>query len=183
MRLSRLFAYVFAAFVFLTIGSLMIIVSLHVLSMEDALLKVEELFESRWQSTRMGIAGLIFVIFGLVFSKLFVKSLKSSDDVILYGKWGTVHISIRMIEALVRKVLRKFEEITALKVSADTNASVLQIKADVSVETGSNVQELMNSIQVEITKKIRKVLGAEIDIDLVLKIGRISEKTQLSKTI
>src|SRR3990167_2346626 len=90
MRIVSIFVQIFAIFAFLTIGSLMVIVSLRVLTMEDALLKVQELYENPWQSLRMGVSGIFFLFVGLVFSKILVKEMRSRGDVVLYSKWGYV---------------------------------------------------------------------------------------------
>src|SRR3989338_5627235 len=108
MKLINIFIQIFATFAFLTIGSLMIIVSLHVLTMEDALLKVQEIYENPWQALQMGVTGIFFIFSGLIFAKGLVKKARRNDDVILYGKWGYVRFSIKAIDDLERKSLNGF---------------------------------------------------------------------------
>ncbi len=182
MRISRLFAYAFAAFAFLTLGSLMLIVSLHVLSMEDALLKVEELYEKPWQSVRMGISGLFFVVLGLVFSKFFVKSLKPSDDLILYGKWGHLNVSVRTISDLLRRVLKKYESIRLINVDVAASGNQLKVEANLVLLSEWGLPDLSSKIREEMIKRLKQILGAEVELDLVLNIRGVIEEPELAET-
>ena len=48
-------------------------VASHFLSLEDAVLRLREIYESPWRSAQVGLAGLVFIGMGLVFSKLLIK--------------------------------------------------------------------------------------------------------------
>ena len=175
MKIVNLFIQLFAIFAFLTIGSLMIIVSLQVLSMEDALLKVQYLYENPWQSLEMGASGILFIFVGLLFSKILVKNLRPSDDVVLYGKWGPVSISIQAIDDLVRRVLRKFEVVRPLKVRVDADGNRLEVMANLAVASGWNVEELIHTVQKELGDRIQKVLGGGIELEIAVHIIKIME--------
>ena len=183
MKVILAFAYIFAVFAFLTMGSLMIIVSLHVLAMEDALLKVEALYENPWQSLKMGVTGIFFIFMGLVFAKILVKSARPNDDVILYGKWGHVNVSVRAIEDLVRKALRKFDVIRVTDIKIDTNGNQLGIETNLSVLAGWNLSELINTVQKELSERLCKMLGAEIELNLVVNIVNIIEQPITSEVV
>lgn len=177
MKIVSLIIQLFAIFAFLTIGSLMIIVSLQVLSMEDALLKVQDLYENPWQSLKMGATGLLFIFAGLIFSKMMVRSLRPSDDIVLYGKWGPVSISIQAIDELVRRVLRKFEVVRALKIKTDADGNRLEVTANLTVASGWNVDELIHTIQKELCDRIQKVLGGGIELVVAVHIAKIIEES------
>ena len=57
MKVSNAFAQIFAIFALLTLGSLMILVSLHLLAFDDAILKVQEIYQSSWRSVQVGGLG------------------------------------------------------------------------------------------------------------------------------
>lgn len=176
MKVVNLFVQTFTIFAFLTIGSLMIIVSLQVLSMEDALLKVQDLYENPWRSLEMGATGILFIFAGLLFSKMLVRSLRPSDDVVLYGKWGPVSISIQAIDDLVRRVLRKFEVVRALKIKTDADGNRLEVVANLAVASGWNVEELIHTIQKELGDRIQKVLGGGVELEIAVNIVKIMEE-------
>ena len=54
MKASNAFAQIFAVFAFLTLGSLMIIVSFHLLAFDDAILKIQEIIKVPGDPFRWG---------------------------------------------------------------------------------------------------------------------------------
>ncbi len=181
MKIVNFFVYIFSVFAFLTIGSLMIIVSLHVLSMEDALLKVQYIYDDSWKSLQMGATGVLFIFVGLILSKTLVKLVRRDDDVVLYGKWGYMTVSIRAVNDLVRKVLRKFDIIKEMKTETTVNGNKLKIIADLSVVTGWNLPELINAIQSDISGRLKKMFGGEIELELAVNVTKILEPSSSLK--
>lgn len=183
MKIVSAFVQVFAIFAFLTIGSFMIIVSLHVLTMEDALLKVQEVYEDPWQSFQMGVTGVLFIFVGLIFSKTLVKRVHPDDDVMLYGKWGSVTISIRAINDLMRKSLRKFDVVRETQVETNVDGNRLKIVANLSVLAGWNLPELINTIQSELSERLTKMLGGGVDVELVVNVIKIVEQPAMTEGV
>ena len=176
MKIVNVFVQVIAIFAFLTIGSLMIIVSLHVLTMEDALLKVQEVYDDPWQSFQMGASGVLFIFVGLIFAKSLVKRVRRDDDVVLYGKWGYVTVSIRAIDDLVRKVLRKFDIVREMQVETDVDGNRLKVVTNLSVLSGWNLPELINAIQGELSERLNKMLGGGVELELIVNVIKIVEE-------
>src|SRR3989338_8032954 len=116
MKLFNVFILIFTIFAFLTIGSLMMIVSLHVLTMEDAVLKVQDIYDNPWTSFQTGLTGVVFLFVGLIFTKTLVKTIKPDDDVMIYGKWGYMSVSLKAIDDLVKRILRKFDVVKEFQV-------------------------------------------------------------------
>jgi len=183
MKVVHFFIQVLAIFAFLTIGSLMIIVSLHVLTMEDALLKVQEVYEDPWQSFQMGATGVLFIFVGLLFAKALVKGLRRDDDVVLYGKWGYVAVSMRAIDDLVRKVLRKFDVVRETQIETDVEGNRLKVVANLSVLAGWNLPELINAIQGKLSERLHKMLGGGVELELIVNVVRLIEEPVLGGEI
>ncbi|OGW84358.1 MAG: hypothetical protein A3C35_01655 [Omnitrophica bacterium RIFCSPHIGHO2_02_FULL_46_11] len=183
MKLINIFIQIFATFAFLTIGSLMIIVSLHVLTMEDALLKVQEIYENPWQALQMGVTGIFFIFSGLIFAKGLVKKARRNDDVILYGKWGYVTVSIKAIDDLVRKSLKKFDVVREMKIETDIDGNRLKITANLSVLAGWNLPELVNTVQTELTERLMRMLGGGVELELIVNIIKIIEQPAILERI
>lgn len=176
MKVVNVFIQILAIFAFLTIGSLMIIVSLHVLTMEDALLKVQEIYEDPWRSLQMGVTGVLFIFVGLMFAKALVKRVRRDDDVVLYGKWGYVTVSIRAIDDLVRKALRKFDVVREMQIEMDVDGNRLKIVANLAVLAGWNLPELINTIQNDLSERLSKMLGGGVELELIVNIIKIIEQ-------
>ena len=181
MKIVNFLVQVLATFAFLTIGSLMIIVSLHVLSMEDALLKVQDIYENPWQSFQLGVSGILFIFSGLIFAKILVKRVRRDDDVVLYGKWGYVTVSMRAIDDLVRRSLRKFDIVREMQIETDVDGNRLKIVANLSVLAGWNLPELMNTIQHELSDRLNKMLGGGAELELIVNVIKIVEQPVVAK--
>ena len=181
MRIINFFVYTFAVFAFLTVGSLMMIVSLHILSMEDALLKVQYIFDDPWKSLQMGITGMLFIFTGLILSKTLVKLIRRDDDVVLYGKWGYMTVSIRAVDDLAQKVLRKFDIIKEMKTETNVDGNKLKINADLSVISGWNLPELINAIQSDLSGRLKKMFGGEVELELAVNVIKILEPSNTLK--
>lgn len=176
MKIIGVFVQIFAIFAFLTIGSLMIIVSLHVLSMEDALLKVQELYENPAQSFQMGVVGTLFIFVGLAFTKSLVKSIRRDDDVVLYGKWGYITVSLRAIGDLARRGVRKFDVVRDAQIETDVEGNKLRIVVNLTVLAGWNLPELINTIQTDLSERISKMLGGSIEVELIVNVIKIMDQ-------
>ena len=154
----------------------MMIVAFNVVTMENALIKVQAVYEYPWQAAQMGIAGFFFIISGLIFTKMLVKSIRPSDDVILYGKWGYVNISIRAIENLVKKTLRKHDFVQAIKIKTDAEGNELKIKANLNVFSSPGLTEHVQNMQQGISARLSKMLGDEIELQVNVNVVKIIEK-------
>lgn len=181
MRIINVFVYVFAVFAFLTVGSLMIIVSLHVLSMEDALLKVQYIYEDPLRSLQAGATGIFFIIVGLILSKDLVKLIRHDDDVVLYGKWGYMTVSIHALNDLVHKVLRKFDVVREIQTETSADGNKLKIIVKLAVTAGWNLPELIRVVQNDISERINKMFGGEIELELSVNIVNILEQAHSLK--
>ena len=69
MKVTTAFSQLLAIFSFLTLGSLLILVSLHLLAFDDAILKLQEIYQDPWRAAHVGIVGLLLIVLGIVFSK------------------------------------------------------------------------------------------------------------------
>ncbi len=173
MKIANVFVYAFATLAFLTVGSLMIIVSLHVLSMEDALLKVQYVYENPWQSLQMGISGIFFIITGLICSKALVKYIRRDDDVVMYGKWGYMAVSLQAMDDLVQKIIRKYDVVKKLQSDIHVEGNKMKVIAKLTVISGWNLPELINTIQTELSKKLNKMLGGGVELELDVNVNKI----------
>ncbi|MBI4358305.1 MAG: hypothetical protein HY584_03315 [Candidatus Omnitrophica bacterium] len=161
----------------------MIIVSLHVLTMEDALLEVQDLYENPWQSFQMGVTGVFFIFVGLIFTKTLVKKTRRDDDVVLYGKWGYVTVSIRAIDDLVRKGLRKFDVVREIHLETEVDGARLKMVANLAVLSGWNLPELINTIQNDLLERLKKMLGGSVEVEFIVNVIKIIDQPVVTERV
>jgi len=128
MKVGNAFAQLFAIFSFLTLGSLMIIVSLHLLSFDDAILKLQEIYQDPWRSVQIGLTGLVFIVLGLAFSKMLVKSGRPNEAVIYHSESGPMVVSIEAIQNTAYKTIKRFSLIKSGRVKVIITGKDIEVK-------------------------------------------------------
>ncbi len=183
MRFVLVVIYVFAVFAFLTMGSLFVIVSLHVLTMEDALLKVQEVYENPWLTLRMGASGIMFLVMGLIFSKILVKETWPTKDMVLLGKWGYVSVSTKAIHDVANRCLKKFDFIVEKRIKVHTNGNRLNIAVQTTVASNLNVSELTDTVQAELYRRVNLLLGDGVALDIAIQVRKIVDQPKPLATV
>lgn len=175
MKVINAFAHIFAIFAFLTLGSLLIIVSLHVLSVDDAVFKVRELYASNSKSFQVGLVGVFFIFVGLIFSKALVKKGRESDAIIYQSEIGPMIVSVSAIEDVVKKALKKFNMVKEWKIKSLVHGKDLELRVRLVLWSGSGIQSLLTEIQEEVGSRVRKILSPENHIEVLCDVIKIVE--------
>ncbi len=175
MKVMNAFAQVFAIFSVLTLGSLMVIVAMHILSVDDAVLKLRELYHNPWQSIRTGFVGLLFILLGLSFAKALVKKGRQTDVLILPGENGPVVMSLVAIEDVARRIIKKFHLIKDAKVKAVVQGRTVEIKLRFVLWAGAKVPDLLIEVQSEIRSRILKLVGSEVCLEIACDVQKIED--------
>lgn len=175
MKVFNAFAHLFAIFAFLTVGSLLIIVAIHILSVEDAVLKIREVYANPWQSIQTGLVGILFITSGLVFTKMLVKKGHEAEAVIYHSEIGPIVVSVTALEDVVKKVLKRFHLVKEWKVKTMIQGKDVEIKLRLILWSGSRVPELLSEIQEEVRVRIKKLLGRESKLEITCDVQRIED--------
>ena len=173
MRAFNFFIDTVCIFVFLTLGSLMMIVSLKILPMEDALIKLQDLYESGFHRFQIGAAALLFIVTGLALTKLMVKKMRADDEFLVVGEGGQTTIRYSVVNELIERSLRKFDLIRNCEVSSNFEQQVLKISLNLVMAASAQLQGLTPLIENEIRERITKILGCEILIDVSINVIKI----------
>mgnify|MGYP000863692077 CR=1 FL=1 len=175
MKVISAFAQVFAIFSLLTLGSLMMIVALHILTVDQAVLRLQEIYRSPWLSVRTGFVGLMFILVGLSFAKTLVKHGRQTDALIIRGENGPMVMPMTMIEDVIKKVIKKFHLVKEVKIKASLRGKALEVKLRLVLWSGGRVPDLLAELQDEVRTRIYKVLGEDIPTELICDVQRIEE--------
>lgn len=175
MKVVNAFATLFAVLAFLTLGSLLLMVSLHLLSQEDALLRIQELYSSPWRSLQIGMAGLLFILVGLAFAKMFLKRGRETEVIVFQGEMGPIVISVTAIDDIVKKVLKRFSLVKDWKIKTLIDGRDVEIKIRLILWSGGDVPGFLNTIQQEIRDRLRKILGPGGRLEILCDVLKIEE--------
>ncbi len=175
MKVVHAFAQLFAIFAFLTLGSLLIITALHIVSMDDAILKIREVYANPWKSIQTGFIGLLFIMVGLAFAKMLVKKGREAEALIFQSEMGPIVVSVTAIEDVVKKVLRRFHIVKEARIKTLIHGRDVEIKLRVTLWSGGRVAELLAEIQNEMRSRVAKLLGPENKLEITCDVQRIHD--------
>lgn len=178
MKVVNAFTTLFAVLAFLTLGSLILMVSLHLLSEQDALLRIQEIYASPLRSLQMGFVGLLFIFVGLSFAKVFLKRGRETEVIVFQGEIGPIVISTTAIDDIVKKVLKRFSLVKDWKIKTLIEGRDVEIKLRLVLWSGGDVPTFLSSLQQEIRDRLRKILGPEGRLEILCDVLKI-EETQL----
>ena len=71
MKVVHFFIHIFSVLVYLTIGSLLVIMALHIVSIEDVFTAVRDVYGGFWNAAQTFGIGVLFIVTGLVPGILF----------------------------------------------------------------------------------------------------------------
>lgn len=175
MKVINAFAQLFAVLSFLTLGSLTIMVALHLLSFEDAVNRIQEIYASPWRSLQTGMVGLLFIFVGLTFAKMLVKRGRQTEALIYQAEVGPIVVSIAAIEDIVKKVLKRFPLVKEWRPKTLIDGRDVEIRLKLVLWSGGVVPELAANLQEEIRERLQKILGRESRIEIHCDVARIEE--------
>ncbi len=175
MKVINAFATLFAVLAFLTLGSLAVMVALHLLSLEDALARIQEIYANPWRSLQMGMTGLLFIFVGLTFAKLLIKRTRQTEALIFQGEIGPIVVSATAIDDIIKKVLKRFHLVKEWKSKISIDGRDIEAKLRLVLWSGGDVAQLLGGIQQEIRDRLRKVLGTECRLEILCDVIRIEE--------
>jgi len=173
MKVFNAFAHLFAILTFLTLGSFLLIIAVHLLSLQDAVVKLQELYANPWRSVQLGFVGLLFITVGLTFTKMLLKKGREAEALIFQSEIGPIVVSVMAIEDVTKKVLKRFHLIKDWKLKTLISGKDVEIRVRFILWSGSRVSELLAEVQEEIRSRVRKLLGPENRLEVTCDVQRI----------
>ncbi len=175
MKVFNVFAQIFAIFAFLTLGSLLMIVALHIIAYEDAVLNIQELYASPGRSFQTAVVGIVFIMVGLYFAKRFVKQGRETEALIFQSEIGPIIVSVTAIEDVAKKVLKRFHLVKEGKIKTLINGKNVEIKMRLVLWSGGRVPELVSEIQEEVRARVKKLTSADNRVEVTCDVQKIED--------
>lgn len=175
MKVSNAFAQIFAIFALLTLGSLMILVSLHLLAFNDAILKVQEIYQSSWRSAQVGVVGLVLIVLGLAFAKMLVKAGRPNEAVFFQSEIGPMVVSAGTLGSTAVKAAKRFPLVKSVKAKVLITGKNVEIKLQLVLWTGGHVPAVLSELQQEVQQRVKRLLGAENSLTVICDVKGLEE--------
>ena len=148
---------------------------MHLLAFEDAILKVQEIYQDPWRSAQVGIVGLVFIILGLAFSKILVKSGRPNEAVIFQSEAGPMVVSARTIENAALKSIKHLTLVKKANAKVDITGRDVEIKMRLILWAGGHVPALLSELQQEVQVRVKRLLGTENQLKVTCDVRGIDE--------
>ena len=175
MKVSNVFAQLFAIFALLTLGSLMIIVALHLLAFDDAILKVQEIYQSPWRSVQVGVVGLVLIILGLAFAKMLVKAGRPNEAVFFQSEIGPMVVSAGTLGNTAVKAVKRFPLVKNVKAKVLITGKNVEIKLRLVLWAGGHVPAVLAELQQEVQQRVKRLLGLENQLIVICDVKGIDD--------
>lgn len=175
MKVVHFFIYVFSVLVYLTIGSLLMIVALHIVSMDDVFTAVREAYRGFWSSFQTFLVGFLFICVGLAFAKLLIARARSEDALMYQSEMGRITVSLTAIEDIARKALKKFLVVKDCKVKTHLHDSELDVILRLTLWSTLNIPDLLRDVQEEVRQKLTRVLGMEHPLEIKAEVVKVED--------
>lgn len=175
MKVFNVFSMVFAIFAFLTIGSLLLIISFHILTPEDAVQQIHLLYSSPMRSFQEAIVALVFIVVGLSFARTLLKKRNQDEALIYQSESGPILVSVTAMEDVIRKVIKRYLLIKDCKNKVIIRGKDVEIKLRLTLWAGAKVQELLLEVQEEMRSRIKKLLGPTNRVEVVCDVQKIED--------
>jgi uncharacterized alkaline shock family protein YloU len=181
MKTSYVVLIIIGALVFLMLGCFLFFgVLIGLSSLQDAIKDVERLYAHRILA---GLVGFFFLCVGYYAVKTLIKRSSKDEIFVVDSDYGRTSISLAAIKDLVKKTLRKYENIKRYKLKITIRNKVLNVQADMILWMGKSAAEIIEEIQAELKKKLTNFVGLtsnNMNIDIkVTKVVESKEKETL----
>lgn len=173
MRPFNAFIKLFTIFAFLTLGSFFILLSLHLLSLEDAMMKLQLIYSDSWESLRVGLTGILFVTVGLSLARNFIKYGREEEILLIHSESGPIVVSIHAIDDIARKTLKKFHLVKDAKVRTVIRGNKVAVQLRLVLWSMGRMGDLLASIQEDVRSRVKKVVGDETDLEIRCEVREI----------
>ncbi|MBI4387944.1 MAG: hypothetical protein HY582_02750 [Candidatus Omnitrophica bacterium] len=180
MKLFQFFIDVFCIFAFLTMGSLIMVVALHILPMEDALIQVQALYESSVKGWQLGTTGVLLIFAGLTLAKWLVKKSRKGDDFFtIASDIGRLSITYLAVNEVVQRSLKKFDFIKQSHTTSRHTPAGLRIVVGVQILAGKDLTETVQVIKQDVEECVTKMLKYKQPILVDVNVEKIIEEVSL----
>ena len=160
----------------LLIGSSLVAISLQLVSVEDVVKLLNNIYASRDFRVVLGISGFTVAVLGFVTFQWVTLKMQREKTIAFTTPDGQVTVSLEAIENFVRRITKHLQGIKEIRPNVIADRKGLSVFAKVILFEEANIPEVSEEIQRLVGKKIRDMLGIEENIRTTIHIAKIISK-------
>ena len=172
MKVTSFIVNLCSVFILLTLGSLLTIVSFHLVAIDDLLSAVRSVYFSPWKLFQLGSFGSLMIVLGLAFAKTLIKATDGSA-IVYESTNGQVRVAIEAMQEALRKAMKKYTVIKQHKIKITIDGQRVEAKIKVAIWMGIDVPEFVKTLQEELHGVLSKLLGGESEVEVIVDVVRM----------
>ena len=174
MKPSYIILIIIGALVFLMLGCFLFFgVFIGLSTLEDVVKDIERLYQHR---VLAGFIGFFFLCIGYYAVKTLIKRSYKDEIFVVDSDYGRTSISLAAIKDLVKKTLRKYENIKRYKLKISIQNKILVVQTNLILWMGRPASEIIEEIQGELQKKVTNFVGLTSDnMNIIVKVTKVVE--------
>jgi uncharacterized alkaline shock family protein YloU len=175
MKVVHFFIHTLSVLVYLTFGSLLLIMALRIVAVGDMVASVRGLYDDFWSSLQIFVIGCLFICVGLTFAKLLIKQARSQNALVYQSRMGRVTVSLAAIEDIVKKTLKKFLVIKDCKIKVNLEDTELEIVMRLTLWSAMNIPDILREVQEEVRSRLNRVVGADYPLEIKAEVVKVED--------
>lgn len=170
MKIGDVLFIIVGIIIGLMLGSFLLGIALSLIAQEAVVQEIQRLYEHRFILLLCGIA-LYYCSY--IVTRTVIKRTTREEIFIADTGFGKVSVSLIAVRDIVRRVLRRCEQIKKYKLDMYAKARKLIVKISIRQWEGGNIFGKTEEINADLKAKLHKVMGLEENVEVTIKIDKI----------
>lgn len=183
MRFINGLTLLFYTLVFLFIGGLFIVVSLHLISQEMILDTLNMMYTATNVRLILGITGILLIFISIIVLQVTMGKIQREKTIAFENPDGQVTISLSAIEDFIKRAIKQLPEVKELRPNVRAGKKGITIVNRVTLYSDINIPETTEKIQNIVKNRVQDMLGVEEPINIRVHVVKIVHKEEVAKNL
>lgn len=175
--LSVLFYTIILAF----LGTLAIAFSIHLIELNDIILKLAYFYDDLRLRLITGISGFLFICLSFSAAQIITGKLQREKTIAFSNPNGQVTITLSAVEDLIKRLSQQLSEIKDAKADVKATKKGIDIRMRVVLRSETNIPDFTAKLQDLISSRIQEVFGIDEPISVKIHVAKIMSIEEKSK--
>ena len=183
MRIISGLTLFFYTVVLISLGGLLVAVSLNIITQDGIMETVSSLYAATNVRMALGIAGILLILISILVVQLAMGKFQRERTIAFENPDGQVTISLTAIEDFIKRAVKQIHEVKELKPSAKANKKGILIINRVTLYSDINIPEVTEKIQNVVKMRVQDMLGVEEPVTVRVHVVKIVHKEEPPKDV
>lgn len=171
----------FYTLVFFLIGSLFVVMSLEVVSLETIKDTLDLIYTTTNMRLALGVTGVLLILISLLVIQITMGRLQREKTIAFENPDGQVTIALSAIEDFIKRSIKQMPEVKELRPAVRAGKKGISITNRVILFSDVNIPETTEKIQNIVKARVQDMLGVEEPISIKVHVIKIVHKDEGAK--